>query len=981
MFKRKELAEIPNVKPIAAETKKQRAKEGKQRSKQLRRSAKQSEMNAAQSARSIKKRRAPEKAADCLQYERMYESGICEVEPGLFSMTMAFTDVNFQLARQEEQKSLFTQYSEFLNYFDPDTHLQISLVTRRVDAAEFRRDTFLPLRGDARDRYSEEMNRVISEKALQLFTQTNKQKRLFRTEEDIVANIQTQFGMPHTGKDLLLDAKMSGTTSTSVFCANRIADVQTLVQKINDYRNAAVTEGIYQAFQNDVDPNGNPYGYDSLTGQRSNNLQHGVTWNYANGIYNDTAEIISLATVYYQQDWPRSELVSAFSDNVPFTKFCRALAAYGLDVTARESAPYSCMSYGGCVNGYRSKGEVVSVKDYRLETHTCSEGDDACGQYDAAAEWHWNEGHAENESYTVWKEDGTHDVTVFFPIIFPDGATGSELSDLPEEYNAVADGKIKAADCTGNIVLDDSANLYKGELNDWFYTPDELTVTFTVVTGEGDDAVSDDYEVTFSNATAIPWCPGELNDGQYGHYDLDCTIYLTGYDRYTDPETQAPNGADGGTGNLEALAESCDAGTLTRTIIKQDQYGNEYAGNAVSARYTKTITLPNGASGFQGWYKDGEDAYGNVEWALLLYRMDWEELYDIVDGIKCRATGSGMTEEELRQLFDSLNIDATTARGQVVDFALAFLCFATKVYAEDVATVTVTVANFPQKLQNRTVIVTLGNGPSDTESTVIVLDGLNNYTETVTVVPSEYYCAAAVQYDALGDYPLQEIDQTTFLQVEDGNHYDLIYTLADSSWYESVTGQQRHYTLQPLETPPENYEPKPAQVGAYLTAPVGFSQHVIVYLQNLYTDDVYDLELYESNELAAVEPNALSGKYAFLSAYVVGDAENRYQFNCEQNELSTETGADFHLTVTDTANPDREMNTPSRDQNSTVQAANSFNNKNTDAPQQSTVEPKTVSQPVKQIEKQLDLLSLLLDFMPVVLVGAVLFAVRCKHRR
>ena len=474
--------------------------------------------------------------------------------------------------------------------------------------------------------------------------------------------------------------QMSGTTSTSVFCANRIEDVQTLVQKINDYRNAAVTEGIYQAFQNDVDPNGNPYGYDSLTGQRSNNLQHGVTWNYASGIYNDTAEIISLAAVYYQQDWPRSELLSAFSDNVPFTKFCRALAAYGLDVTARESAPYSCMSYGGCVNGYRSEGEMVSIKDYRLETHTCSEGDDACGQYDAAAEWHWNEGHAENRSYSIWKEDGTHDVTVFFPIIFPDGATGSALSDLPEEYNAVADGKIKAADCTGNIVLDESANLYKGELNDWFYTPDELTVTFTVVTGEGDDAVSDDYEVAFTNATAIPWCPGELNDGQYGHYDLSCTIYLTGYDRYTDPETQAPNGADGGTGNLEALAESCDAGTLTRTIIKQDQYGNEYAGNAVSARYTKTITLPNGASGFQGWYKDGEDTYGNVEWASLLYRMDWEELYGIVDGIKCRATGSGMTEEELRQLFASLNIDATTARGQVVAFALS--CQGKFVYAQ-----------------------------------------------------------------------------------------------------------------------------------------------------------------------------------------------------------------------------------------------------------------------------------------------------------
>ena len=42
----------------------------------------------------------------------------------------------------------------------------------------------------------------------ELFTQTDKQKKLFRTEEDIVANIQTQFGMPHTGKELLHDAKM-----------------------------------------------------------------------------------------------------------------------------------------------------------------------------------------------------------------------------------------------------------------------------------------------------------------------------------------------------------------------------------------------------------------------------------------------------------------------------------------------------------------------------------------------------------------------------------------------------------------------------------------------------------------------------------------------------------------------------------------------------------------------------------------------------
>lgn len=337
---------------------------------------------------------------------------------------------------------------------------------------------------------------------LKKYSPTNKQKKLFRTEEDIVANIQTQFGMPHTGKDLLLDAKMG----------------------LNKDKSSRL----------DLEP-------DALS---------------------DTG----------------------MSD----------------DVGAGDTSGILHDSAGG------NKNTITGTNTPRASR--------ASAYYDLLRSQH-KDGHYKAPAYRV-----------------------VDAIESPLQAGA-------------------SALNYHDE-----------------------DAVSDDYEVTFSNATAIPWCPGELNDGQYGHYDLDCTIYLTGYDRYTDPETQAPNGADGGTGNLEALAESCDAGTLTRTIIKQDQYGNEYAGNAVSSRYTKTITLPNGASGFQGWYKDGEDTYGNVEWASILYRMDWEELYGIVDGIKCRATGSGMTEEELRQLFTSLNIDATTARGQVVAFALS--CQGKFVYAQ-----------------------------------------------------------------------------------------------------------------------------------------------------------------------------------------------------------------------------------------------------------------------------------------------------------
>lgn len=467
---------------------------------------------------------------------------------------------------------------------------------------------------------------------------------------------------------------MTQTTVTTTICTEP-ENVQKLVNYLNDYRNEAITEEIYNAFRAETDPNGNPYGYDTLTGKYSNNLQHGVTWSYANGISNDTAEIISLATVYFQQNWPPSSAFSSF-DGYPIFDYCRYLTAYGLDVVAKESAPYSCLVYGGCVNGYRSEGETVTITDYKKETHSCSEGNDSCGQWvgsesTGTRQWEWSDGHGEDGGYDYWVEDGSHDVTVYFPITFPAGANESDLEILPDDVFVVSD-TISAGDAQGNLVLE-NADLYIGLNNDWFITPDDaFTAEFSVVTGEGDHAVTDTYEVTFTNATAIPWCPGELNDGQFGHYDLNCTIYMAGYDEYEEPETENPDGTSGGSGNLRALAAKTNDGTVTRTVVKQNQYGNDYVGNATATRYTKTVTLPAGADGFLGWYDAaGEDAYENVAWAELIYKMDWEDIYGITDGIKCRTVGSRLSAEELAALLEELGLSGDDARAQVVGFALA----------------------------------------------------------------------------------------------------------------------------------------------------------------------------------------------------------------------------------------------------------------------------------------------------------------------
>lgn len=97
----------------------------------------------------------------------MYENGICEIEPGLYSMTLKFSDVNYQIARREEQANIFTRYCELLNYCDPDMHLQINLVTQHMDKERFEQDMFFQMRQDEIDEYRHEMNKVIADKAMQ----------------------------------------------------------------------------------------------------------------------------------------------------------------------------------------------------------------------------------------------------------------------------------------------------------------------------------------------------------------------------------------------------------------------------------------------------------------------------------------------------------------------------------------------------------------------------------------------------------------------------------------------------------------------------------------------------------------------------------------------------------------------------------------------------------------------------------------------
>ena len=97
----------------------------------------------------------------------MFEDGLCEIEPGLYSRSFKFSDINYQTARQDEQTDMFTRYCEALNYCDPTMSLQINIVNRRIDKEAFRENMFMKLSGDSLDRYRKEMNGMLASKALE----------------------------------------------------------------------------------------------------------------------------------------------------------------------------------------------------------------------------------------------------------------------------------------------------------------------------------------------------------------------------------------------------------------------------------------------------------------------------------------------------------------------------------------------------------------------------------------------------------------------------------------------------------------------------------------------------------------------------------------------------------------------------------------------------------------------------------------------
>ena len=61
-------------------------------------------------------------AQQTIPYLAMYPDGICKVAQRKYSKSIAFEDINYQLAQADDKTAIFENWCDFLNYFDDEQH-------------------------------------------------------------------------------------------------------------------------------------------------------------------------------------------------------------------------------------------------------------------------------------------------------------------------------------------------------------------------------------------------------------------------------------------------------------------------------------------------------------------------------------------------------------------------------------------------------------------------------------------------------------------------------------------------------------------------------------------------------------------------------------------------------------------------------------------------------------------------------------------
>ena len=108
---------------------KQAEREAKQKYTSVKSQLKDRDKELSDKTEGFRRRRERAKTVvEYIGYDRMFQDGICEVEEGLFSASLAFDDTSYHSVRDEQQKAMFSALTRLYDSFGADTLVQMSVV-------------------------------------------------------------------------------------------------------------------------------------------------------------------------------------------------------------------------------------------------------------------------------------------------------------------------------------------------------------------------------------------------------------------------------------------------------------------------------------------------------------------------------------------------------------------------------------------------------------------------------------------------------------------------------------------------------------------------------------------------------------------------------------------------------------------------------------------------------------------------------------
>ena len=160
-------------------------------------------------------------AQQTIPYLAMYPDGICKVTEKKYSKSIAYNDINYQLAQADDKTAIFENWCDFLNYFDATVSVQLSFINRgtrsggaeEVIAIPAQNDAFNSIRTEYADMLKHQLakgnNGFVKSKYITFSVEADNlnaaKARLARIETDILNNFKVlgAAARPMTGYERL----------------------------------------------------------------------------------------------------------------------------------------------------------------------------------------------------------------------------------------------------------------------------------------------------------------------------------------------------------------------------------------------------------------------------------------------------------------------------------------------------------------------------------------------------------------------------------------------------------------------------------------------------------------------------------------------------------------------------------------------------------------------------------------------------------